>query len=261
MKIKQFISISFFFVIPIYIFSQQPPGYLGKRFEINYDLSFFLAAFNPNAKGYQATAPYENDAITTTSWPLNKRHTFNTYYTISRRTSIGLDITFYKTGVDLSDINLTYMEDNNYEKSFDPSYYFPVSAFEIGPSIKIFDKYLSPLGTYLKLGTSILVYKPIIDNVNDIYKDIEDEATSINKVRFEDSYSDFVFTLGYGNQRIIKNAVFFRYSISSHLPIGSMFKSFKSDYEVEDKIQYASAKRLFHMNWLMLKIGVGVLPF
>ncbi len=260
MKIKQFISISFFFILTIHTFSQKSPGYLGKRFEINYGLSFFLAAFNPNAKGYQAQNPYENDDITETSWPLNKRHTFNTYYTISRRTSIGLDITFYKTGVDLSDIDLTYMIDDD-EQLFNPGYYFPVSAFEIGPGIKIFDKYLSPMGTYLKLGTSILVYKPIIDNVNDIYEDIEDKATSINKVRFEDSYSDFVFTLGYGNQRIIKDAVFFRYSISSHLPMGSMFKSFKNEYDVEDKIQYASAKRLFHMNWLMLKIGVGVLPF
>ncbi len=254
MKVKQFILISFFFVIPISIFSQQPPGYLGKRFEINYDLSFFLAAFNPNAKGYQALASYDNDAITQTSWPLNKRHSFNIFYTISRRTSIGLDAVFYKTGVDLSESYLYYKVDD-YGESFNPSYYFPVSAFEIGPSIKIFDKYLSPMGTYFKLGASLLTYMPIIDNVNDIYEDVEDEATSINKIRYEDSYSDFVFTLEYGNQRIIKDAVFFRYSIGSHLPIGS-FKSYE-----DDKIRHASAKRLLYMNWLMLKIGVGVLPF
>ncbi len=259
MKVKQFILISFSFVITTTTFSQKSPGYLGKRFEINYDLSFFLAAFNPNAKGYQAKTPYDNDAITTTSCPLNKRHSFNAFYTISRKTSLGLDVVFYKTGVDLSDTYFYYKVDD-YEQSFYPSYYFPVSAFEIGPSIKIFDKYLSPMGTYFKLGASLLTYKPIIDNVNDIYEDVEDEATSINKIRYEDSYSDFVFTLEYGNQRIIKDAVFFRYSIGSHIPIGSMIES-TNVYEPDDKIKHASAKRLFHMNWLMLKIGVGVLPF
>ena len=139
----------------------QAPGYLGKRFMVNYDLYTFPAISNPNVNGEKGISSF------------NIRHVFSVDYVTGLNHSVGLSFHLTKTQFEFKrEFNFTYQYMDGYgeKETTTELIYFgdlkgELSAYAIGLHTNLyFNQFLAPLGTYFKPEILLVNFRATFDS-------------------------------------------------------------------------------------------------
>jgi len=153
--------IFFLIVISGYFALAQAPGYMGKKFTVNYDLYTFPAISNPNANGETGISSF------------NFRHDFSVDYVTGLNKSIGLSFHLTKTQFEFKrGFNFTYQYPDGYGGKITTNsemYYGDtkgeLSAFAIGLNTNLyFNQFIAPLVTYFKPEILLINFRATFDD-------------------------------------------------------------------------------------------------
>lgn len=238
------------------------PGYMGKKWSIQYQLFLWPSFNNPNSEEV-TVKPDAYDEYTDVKTSINLQNHIVASYTVSKRIDVIFDFNFSKTNFDLySDVytldqsTLTYPE---------------IKAKGGAAGIRIYTKHFAPLGSFLsfKLGYTKL--------------EIEGLSYSTNEYSYVPN-TDFTIeggtkhaptaTMGFGTNRIISNRFIINYGVDFTFFAGGLFnwktirnefsgdyldlESGNTSYNQEIYLKKAAA-RYAMMCMVNLKIGVGIL--
>lgn len=230
------------------LFAQQAPGYLGKRFSLDYGSSFFPAL--------GANEGSDESALT-----INKRNSFGFNYVRTRDNSLGVHIEMVKTQFLF-----------NRELYSNGVYYYPktdargdISAVFISlESKKYLNKHIAPVGSYFSYKLFYTRYSLTYDN-NNIFEghySYEDNAETKLVLGNYGPFGAMGGAIAFGKQHLFFQRLLFNYEMQ----VGLLLPKIKwtSDIYNEkpaDYVQTLASKRLMMHNLFNFKVGLGYLIF
>jgi hypothetical protein len=257
---KRFLSIFSQF---IFLYSSaQVPGYMGKRFSLEYSNYFSPSLLNPTASVSEQG-----------SLGLNTTHCVNAEYSIKMRTNFCLGVQFFKTGVHAgSNYTATYY-DNGYSNTnnvdYKPSSDLPMQlkTTNISLGFKFFRPgFIAPIGKYQKLEFIFLLDK--VSYERSAFYLHTSPPSRINLGAGEYDFKSAAIALTFGRQRVLFNSIIidsgFRFGVSTN----AVFSFIKDDLlddsyglPFEDQLKTKVNQRIFAAQLFSFHLGIGFLAF
>jgi hypothetical protein len=158
MKLIKAALTALFFIISFPEADAQPPGYLGKRWIVSYDIFALPALRNFNENGERGITAF------------NTRHEFSVDWVIGLKQSVGMSLHLTKSQFKFSDrFDYTYY-DSYWEEETSRSIKYgsirgQLSAFAIGLHTHMyFNKLIAPLGAYFKPEILLINFSATFDS-------------------------------------------------------------------------------------------------
>lgn len=206
----------------------QKPGYMGKRFSLNADMSFYPAFFRPVVNDQLPMATLYNIQF----FGINYRLTAGIDAVITRKSTVGLDFNYYHSATEL-DTGLIAGNSPTVVREFD--------GYSIGAHYRVFiGNTKAPVGFYYKVETGATFY-------------------SMNNVV---ALGNFYINNSFGRQHVLFNRLTLNYGLSFGLVLPSLnyYTGVYTD-DFQTRLSMAGNFRsLFHYG-INLYGGIGILLF
>lgn len=259
------------FVIVVFFLSAnmfaQIPGYLGKRFSIEYNNMFYLALSNPVVKKNYDLNGEMDLAITN----FNFRNEISANYVISQRSSISVGFGYFRTRYLFDgEFPVIYSDNNQVQEN----YFWAktpvgmISAYDINLHYTLFKKdYLAPFGKYYQFDFGLLRYKSTYDKkmlikYMESYGDVPGEVIDIP---FEDNKYYNSLYLGYsqGRKRVFYDKLLVNYGWQICFLPNAFESAFSgiANARNDNYFELMGESRVFSHMFFNLKLGVGLLIF
>lgn len=250
------------FIIPMLVFAQgkNVPGYMGKRFNLQYQMFLWPSFNNPN----NSEAAVGSDGYTDVSTSLNMQHHIVGGFSITKQIDLIADVSFANTNFDPY-YNLYELDPSNLK-------YPGMSAMGGAVGIRIYAHHFAPLGSHItfKVGYTHLQIESLSYTLR------ADDFNPAESYTIEGGTKGApTITTGFGNNRIIADRIVVNYGIDFTFFAGGVrnWKAFFMDEPAGDYIYYrdgnsmsnqtaylkkASARYAMHCA-VNLKLGIGLL--
>ena len=252
--------LSFLFIITGIAYSQTP-GYMGKKFSIYYDPSFFVS-INSN-----------HDADDIHTFGINLRHDFSADYTITRSIAVGATAKF-------SNAKLRELNAGDYSGYTSYGFYGDVkeSLTFFGVYIKNFayrkKGSISPVGRYnkfeigaLKIGNKLTTIKARGEDENGYTYDIQyNDINDVSYVSTASAFTRFALIYTWGKQALYLDMLYVNtgFQIGMVLPDiwgTSLGDSYSKYIDSEETLHDSLGGRAAGTYFLNFTVGIGLLAF
>ena len=263
-SIKTFLVV-LIFTMTILSADAQAPGYLGKRFIVNYDIYTMPALSNPNANG--------NKGITS----FNFRQAFSVDYVTSLSQSVGMSFHLTKSQFEF-DRGFEYSYDNS--SGYQQTEYLnygdtkgELSAYAIGLHTNLyFKQFIAPLGTYFKPEILLFNIKTTFDQTSankNMDKSLGHTLESYPLLANKESYTTVALGATIGTHYIFFNRLVFNVGFQLGYVFGGkvMSKLMENDGSTinnlneENYISVSAKSRLMSQYFFNVNAGLGLLIF
>ena len=150
-------------LVPVSLMAQKNvPGFMGKRWNLQYQINLWPSALNPNSE--ELPDPASDGNYVPLKMSINVRHNLEAGYSISKKYDLIANFTYSTTNIDLFGVsNSIYGLDVS-------SLYYPglrATGFSVG--VRKHKKHFAPLGYYVsyKVGYTFLSYDDITYKTDD----------------------------------------------------------------------------------------------
>jgi hypothetical protein len=274
-SIKIFITITIISITALNA-GAQAPGYLGKRFIINYDLYTMLALRNPNENGNSGISSF------------NSRHVFSVDWVTGLSQSVGMSFHITKSQFDFDEKFDYYLNYNdgwgdprqdvktlNYGDSKGD-----ITAYAVGIHTNLYlNQFIAPLGVYFKPELLFVIMNASFD-INQVNKNLEKNTMTANetiniypKLANESPYYSVALGATIGTHYIFLNRLIFDIGfqlglmyaenmLSSLKPSSSSIDgSSSSNVNETNYIKVSAQNRMMNQYFLNINAGLGILIF
>lgn len=245
----------------------QSPGYLGRKFSVNYDFYFINAMSNPNTGG------------NTGFFSFTTAHCIAPEYVVGRRVALGLSARYSQTGyfyksdleydgpVALNSYYRNYTLQACNRKTTGGTLSGTMKVITAGFYPKLYLKgAIAPLGSYFKPEvvvnfTTVEAASPkkVEDYLNHDHYYNSEKVPSPDIKNFS-PYISLGVGMEFGESRILFNRLILDYGLRMGLTFGSFMMTNQALTE-SNYFEVVSGRRLFQASLLNLKVGVGLLAF
>lgn len=271
------------------LFSQEAPGYMGKKLVIGYSTVGAPSLFRVNSNGKNGIDLFPPGF----KFPMNYGHKITGTYSINRKASYGASIEMYKTGVDYSGVYITQadIEDDRLLDSY--TYrggYAVLNSYGIAFFKSYYSDGISPLGRHQNVGLKIVYSTTDMASLN-----FYDSYNNANNNGVERKYQapsktpsslNWGLTYGMGINRILFDRLVFNIGFEVALMLSALSewgedwntyydftdytgvnnssgvieynKNLSSESELHKKM---GSERVFTSQFFNLKIGIGFLAY
>lgn len=258
---RRYSTLFLIFTLPFLALSQgkNVPGYMGKKFSLQYQMFLWPSFNNPNS----SEVVVGSDDYTDVSTSINMQHHVIGGYSLTKQIDFIADVNFAKTNFD--PYNMIYQLDQS-------SLVYPeLKATGGAVGIRVYTNHFAPLGSHLtfKLGYTKL-------KIDDLYYTLPGNdftPTDTDLMISGGTKGAPTITMGFGNNRIIGNRFMINYGLDFTLFAGGIghwkplfanesqgeYIYFESGNTVENQEIYlkkAAARYAFNCA-INLKIGIG----
>lgn len=271
------------------LFSQEAPGYMGKKLVIGYSTVGAPSLFRVNSNGKNGIDLFPPGF----KFPMNYGHKITGTYSINRKASYGASIEMYKTGVDYSGVYITQadIEDDRLLDSY--TYrggYAVLNSYGLSFFKSYYSDGISPLGRHQNVGLKIVYSTTDMASLN-----FYDSYNNANNNGVERKYQapsktpsslNWGLTYGMGINRILFDRLVFNIGFEVALMLSALSewgedwntyydftdytgvnnssgvieynKNLSSESELHKKM---GSERVFTSQFFNLKIGIGFLAY
>lgn len=268
MKFKQLIFL--FLIFSLSHLHAQAPGYLGKRFMLKADLGLTPSLIGPTAANKGLSIVYGNAK---TAFALSYRMGVEASYVVSRKTSIGFEANYFKTGATSTAYTRSTAILSGPSNVDNHSLFYNLTSVTTDVSIKSFKLSkgsIAPLGTYFAYHLSrSFISGEILDRKTEYSR----QTTTIRSIDINKNYAFSSFGLEWGVNTMLTDHVLFDFSSRFNFPL-NIVKVFEraeinaptfplSDYPAYNQKQFdnMSFRRIATHSLFLVHIGVGYLLF
>ncbi|WMJ74195.1 hypothetical protein RCC89_13610 [Cytophagaceae bacterium ABcell3] len=234
--------------------SQAQPGYQGKKFSINYAVESISVLDGPNYKGNNLT-----------SFPsFNYSHLARLEYVLTRKTSIGLTYSFFRTAISQKEIDIAEYPpnyDHGRDDYIDPEYidvFQRIYVQSLGLNYRVYggsSGNLAPMGNYADFETQLLFWSATQDSVN-THKKLQ-------------SGTSMLLGVGFGRQVVAFDRLLIDFGIRFRIIPGFFLAQSREtnrflddDYDPNEiDFTYPVLERLSRHQAINFRIGIGFLAF
>ncbi len=253
--------------LPFMALSQKAPGYLGKKFTIEYNGFLFPSFYNPNSPDAEPIDADED--LRQKGVSLNYQHKFMGQWSFSKRSSLVTSVGFVNTNF----LPGKYPYGNFSGNSIMFEKYPDMSATSFDAGIRIFTQHYSPLGKFIefKLGFATVKTESFDYSVIDAFG----TGDTFNYTVEGGSMTWPTIGMGFGTSRIIKDIIIISYGMDLSFYSGglgnyiglageALFSDFRDEGEgntennQEALLKMAGARYALH-SMVNLRIGIGIL--
>lgn len=251
----------------------QIPGYLGKRFFIEANLSTTPTLFQPSAanKGFDFVGSGALYGQANASFGLNNRFGLQAGYVVGRNKVITLGADYLKTGAIMT-AETRSLDPFASASSFDRHYlFYNLHGFtaELGyQKYKSWKGALAPMGRYVAYYVSAGTFKGDILDKQTTFN--SDSRTKVHApLGIDPTYKRLSVGIEWGNRRIIYDRLLLNLAFRLNMGIGGQLLSeeptigiYQDDYKLFNQklFTYSMSNRMASHSLIMIKMGVGLLP-
>lgn len=235
--------------------AQTVPGYLGKRLFINYEAQFFPAFRTPNGEDDLKYASDYDDSEFSTS--LNYLHNINFSYIYSKKSAVGLNISYQSS---YSYIDNVFKTENGFNK---------INAIGFNLTLKSFIKHIAPIGLSIepKIGFSLVTPEDFL-LVFDLSEVGGEAGETLISGQTKILYN---VGIGYTISRVVADKFMFSYGFDLNFSIpglalfvfdeefSSLDPEIGNDPVNQDALADRALARIAVRNLLNFRIGIGYL--
>lgn len=247
------------FVFPFFLMGQKAPGYLGKRFSIEYNAFLFPSFQNPNRSEYTNGS---SDDFRQEGSSVNLQQYFLTQWSISKKLSLVGSIGFVKTNF--------LPDDNNSRFRFDAYPGLKVINYNLG--LRVFTQHFAPLGQYFEFRLGVAQLK-----TGDFsYNYVDYDGNVLNATIKGGTMTRPSIAVGYGVNRILMDILVLSYGVDvsffaggfgNNVVLTGEFINNDFEYTYEEGSTAGNEKELLSMAAgryglhcaLNVKVGIGIL--
>jgi|GEM_PF-6341429 len=230
------------------------PGYLGKRWVIDYTLNFLpsITLINPGAN-----SEYNSFRSGSTEFHVNTQHKFSVERVVGRKFSVVGTVLFSRSQADI-DVSSSSVQDFIQVKS--RGYIFTLRQYR---------KHLAPISKYFdyKIGYYSITPEDFDYSVDDFENGTTSGTISAG------STGDFYMGFGFGNSRVIADRVIFSLGFEVGLLLGGMFDTFDNSTQFRgidtdspnslqnrDALHSSARERVFFESLANFTVRLGFMP-
>ncbi len=226
---------------PLLSFGQSVPGYLGKRFSIEYNAFLFPSLVNPNSSRFNPRGEFK---LKTRGISINLQHNLIAQWCVSKRVSIVGSINYVNT---------------NYLPSLSPGFNLILTeypsmkarGFEVG--LRLFNQHIAPLDHFMEFHMGFT--RVSNDDYSYSYQD-----GSYPVEHFTISGGSMIrpsFGIAIGANRIIKDRILISYGLNSNFYTGGFgYQVVLTTDETKEELFYASGNQEYNQKTLT-KMAAG----
>jgi hypothetical protein len=215
-KIFQIVIVCFF-LLPLSVFSQQVPGYLGKKLSLFYDLGICpnytsISLLNVVFEEFDGEMK-----------PIYLSHGFGMDYCISKKVELSYKVKFFKS----EKLNRYHVNGYSYDLFHD------TKAFTIDMGCNYFMKnYIAPVGDFMRFS---MFYTRVSEDVNQVIESDIDEKIDNTII---DEISTGVFGIGFGmyRKRVVKDRI--SLTVGFNFVFSTSLMSLAGKYTTNEKVSY-----------------------
>lgn len=246
---------------PVFGLAQRAPGYLGKRFSVEYNAFVFPSFANPNSGKISDT----ESALTDVKPSINLQNYLVGQYSFSKRASLIGSFGFTKT----SYIPVGY---SSYD---DPVYdqYPSMIAMSYNAGLRLFTQHYAPLGRYIEFRVGMAQVK----NKDFTYSVFQSVGGTVNKSTHTIEGSSMwrpTIAIAWGTNRIIRDMVIVSYGLDINMFSGGigynkslLTDAGRSEFDFDqgntrnnqEELLNLAAGRYAMQCFINLRLGIGIL--
>lgn len=276
------------------LFSQEAPGYMGKKLVIEYSAIGAPSLFRVNSNGNSGIDLFPPGF----KFPMNYGHKITGTYSINRKASYGASIEMYKTGVDYSGVYITQadIEDDRLVESYTYNgRYAVLNSYGLTLFKSFYSNGISPLGRHQNFGLKILYSTTDLSSIdfnaynnNNYNNSIAVDVREYQAPSKSPSSLNWGLTYGVGINRILFDRLVFNIGFEVALMVSALSEwgeDWNTNYDFTDYTGVTNSgladenrfnknlsteselhkkmgsERVFTSQFFNLKIGIGFLAY
>ncbi len=251
-----------FIGLPVLALAQKSPGYLGKKFSLEYNAYLFPSFFNPNSPDAK---PIGTNNLRQKGASLNYQHSILGQWSFSKKLSLIADIGY---------VNTNYIPSSYSDDRFIMSEYPSMSALSFEAGLRIYNQHFAPLGRFVEFKVGLARVSTDDFTYGFATEDFESNPRIEEHTIPGGSMAWPTVEIGFGTNRVINDILIVSYGLDFNFFPGGFgyyinavadapaeefdFSIGSNSRNQEELVKMAGARYALHTA-INLKIGIGIL--